>query len=827
MDAGQNRRRRLRRSGKGGGGRRRRPQVKPSCSFAPPPPPSRASLGFAPVDNEPAVSRAFLLGFAAVVLLVLFGGSHNPLVLGLALVFPGLALLFGPPLRSLDRRIDLLILLLLLVSLGAFLPAWITRLPDWRASAETEYGIDFGGLRSVQPWISLESWLLLLGGLVWLYSAASWRINYSGRQRLMLWLSVALCFLAAVAVWGNLAMLRYPGAESATAFSFFPNRNQTASFFALGGVAAFGFGMEGLRTRRIVHLAGLLATCLCLVALVFGVSRAGVLLYFAGILLWLVLRLNRSKVSLALKLGLPFLLFVLSFFLISGQRTTERVVDLLGSPGAWAESFRATIYQDSFRMIADAPILGHGLGNFSAIFPQYRQESANYQQVLHPESDWFWLAAEGGLVATALALAAVILFLRLCRGGNQGRSAVGRVTALVAVMVFLVHGLVDVSGHRVGTVYFAILFAALALAPRAERPALMGPRFRRVVGLVLLLAGSLWFLSGLFALPMRSGVARELREIQAEEAIEALDYASAERALDGWLDIRPMDWRAYLRKGQVELASTGAIGEAAAEFRRARFFEPVLGIVSYHEGFAWLPHDAGRTVSAWRTALHREMQGKERAFELMLREARRRPALMERMAALSRLEPEFRMILLRGLRGEALMREISVELETDPGLRHLSPSERSDLLLHWVEHGDVAAAETFLEEQSHDLDRVWWVRAVLLKNQARFEEAIALIRESVRAEEIPEIQMDQRSTENLERTFMSGTRNVATGTALLRRLVEQEDYAKAVRVATRLTEVVNPPAYALYWRAELMFRLGDYIDSWYAFEDYLRQERLL
>ncbi|MFW6218211.1 MAG: hypothetical protein ACOC4K_04370, partial [Verrucomicrobiota bacterium] len=65
------------------------------------------------------------------------------------------------------------------------------------------------------------------------------------------------------------------------------------------------------------------------------------------------------------------------------------------------------------------------------------------------------------------------------------------------------------------------------------------------------------------------------------------------------------------------------------------------------------------------------------------------------------------------------------------------------------------------------------------------------------------------------------SRDVAKGTALLKTYVEMEDYARALEVADRLAGMSNPPAYALYWRAESLYRLGDFIESWDAFEIYV------
>ena len=82
--------------------------------------------------------------------------------------------------------------------------------------------------------------------------------------------------------------------------------------------------------------------------------------------------------------------------------------------------------------------------------------------------------------------------------------------ALTGVVVFLVHGLFDVSGHHPGTAYFAIIFAALALPNAANPRPTVKPVIWRCIGGVLLFFGVLWMIGGLFYLPTHSTIALDI-----------------------------------------------------------------------------------------------------------------------------------------------------------------------------------------------------------------------------------------------------------------------------------------------------------------------------
>ena len=789
------------------------------------PVPSRAPVE-SPTPPQPAPRAGwFLFGLGGVGALVLLGGGHHVPALAAALILPGAALWARPPETGPGRLADIGCAALLAWMALAFLPPFLDPAPGWREAATAQFGIGLPPTLSVRPRISFEAFALAVAGFAWFYAALGWPVNRTGRKRIFLAIAVMTGVFAAAVIAGNLLGWRYPGAEDATAFSFFPNRNQTANFLALGGVASFAFAMEGLRSRSLAHLAGLAATGLCLFALVLGVSRAGVLLYFLGILLWFALRVRHSAASVSMKLGLPLLLLVFSLFMASQQRTVERAAEFVATPETWGGEFRALLYRDAAGMIGDAPLAGAGIGNFAAVFPQYRDLARNHQRVVHPESDVFWLAAEAGLPAVAF----LGVFLGGCawhwrKAGKERSAGAYHAMAAACVAVFLLHALVDVPGHRPGTVYFAALFGAL-LFRRGGGRAPLPPRAWRVLGVGLVVLGTAWGLGHFAGWPVHSSTANGALDGRAETAIGERDYRRARSVLDDRIAARPLDWRGYFRRAQVALAAEGDMASAAADFRRARFVEPTLGVVTYREGFAWMPHDPARTAAAWRETLFREMENEATLFAVMLREARGNPELIERLGELSRLRPRYRVTFLLEQRGDSLMRALRTELERNPDLSHFPREERSRIVRQWVRHGDLASAETFLENHGSGLARPWWLWSQLRRNQARFEEAVELIRDALPEADIPETDAGGRTVPQLQRGFGFSPGDVVLGTALLAKLLERGDEARALEVAEALAESSDPPAYALYWKAELHYRTRDYIESWRAFEDYIERAR--
>ncbi len=812
------------RSRRSSGKRRKSSSTRASSSFA--------SVGVAPSRSPitirgkrsqvAAESAGFVWALLGVCVLILLGGGHHPCALGFALVLPGVALLLRPPERSLGKWMDVGIVGLIGTLLFAFVPLFYWQEASWRTTAVEVFEIDLPVVLTVQPWISFEAFLSAIAGFCWLYAAGNWKVNYEGRRRIYFIVSCLIAVFAVIVVVGDLYGWRYPGAKDATAFSFFPNRNQTSNFIAIGGVLAFGYAMEGIRGRRLTHMVGLLASLLSLVALVYGVSRVGVWLYFGGISLWFVFSLRRTVVSLLFKVGIPLILLLFSSFITSYERAVGRATEYLSSPSEWGGEYCMLICRDTVGMIQDAPLTGVGLGNFSAVFSQYRDLSRSYQHAVHPESDLFWLGAEGGLIAVLFLGIFLVSYIRRCRDSGSGRSGAYRVIALTGVMMFLLHGLFDVSGHRPGTAYFAIIFAALALPRVRDERATLKPVVWRCLGGGLLFFGALWIVGGLFDVPTHSTVAWSLQEERAAESRELVDLDRASLAVDELIALQPLQWSGYFQRAQIALARGEARSEVAQDFRRARFVEPNIGMIAYEEGCVWLPYDIERTISAWREALAGYVDSEDGLYDSMLRKAQQNDALMMGMIEMFQVDPSDRARLIHYLRGEAFNREIEKELRVDASLERFSMEDRTAIVKRWISFGGLDQIEAYLQEYGATLESPWLLYASLRKHQARLEEAVAIIREALTVPEVLEVAVDLSRIDRLKRGFFVASNDLAKGTALMGYYLKGGEYWEALRVVDVLLQQSNSPGYLYYWRGEILYQLEDYPESWYAFETYFR-----
>ena len=337
------------------------------------------------------------------------------------------------------------------------------------------------------------------------------------RQQLRFF-AAGIVLLAALCLALYYAQTALPFWHNQRGFGPFPNRNQTANLFGLTAIVILACGQEDIRQGRKRWIVWLLGLAVIVAAIILNFSRAGILILVAGSALWLGAFVLRKGSAARIALGLSVLLILLTVMLVFGGQTFERFNLRAGEGGDMAADLRWAIFQDALQLIRASPWCGIGLGNFDEVFAIFRDASLTSARTIHPESDWFWLWVEGGWPVILLAIAGLALLIRRVFPLQEGTNQRFRLAALIAALLFALHGLVDVSGHRVGTAFSGMFFLGMALRRPGELVASVWlPRLFRLIGLVLLIFGITWVVATRYemALPGGLGAENEMRKAAA------------------------------------------------------------------------------------------------------------------------------------------------------------------------------------------------------------------------------------------------------------------------------------------------------------------------
>lgn len=613
-------------------------------------------------------SRAVVCAVVLVCAAIVGGGATTRPVQIAVLVGLGLLWLLAPAKRVPDRGFMVCAGGLILLAATAWLPAGWFAVEPWRGEL-LGVGIPLGNMLSPQPWLSAEAGLWLVIGLTWVawLQGKSWA--GSTRTLVAQGLAGGVVLLAVFALVARAFHFPVPGWRSDHDFGPFPNRNHTGHVLALGGMLALGCAAEVWRHNWRKALPWLLGAVVILVALVVNYSRGGVLLFFGALVLWAALEAWRRNSWKVLALGGSVVLVLVSLVLLGGGAFAGRFAG-----GADSQvGFRVLIWRDTLALVHASPWCGVGLGNFTALFPFFRHASVNQQTVLHPESDWLLLAAELGWVGVALTLGCAFFLLRQAFPFAAGSCRRLRGAAFAAAVAALLHGAIDVPGHRVGSALLALFVLVLAgnEAPAATLESWGAAAFSSMMGLLALGAA-------LTLVQMPDDAAR------ARTLLSAGNFAQAEVLSDRALAQAPLDWRVYFTRAGAK-ACQGFRLDALADFRRARILEPHYAGLPFEEGQFWLQTQPALTLSVWRDAIRRfPSYGDETIYGAMLSAAPDNAEFRAQLLAMVHDYPALRLQWFRCAPApEARERWKMISADVD----RLTPVQRAALQKHAEEIG--------------------------------------------------------------------------------------------------------------------------------------------
>jgi hypothetical protein len=787
----------------------------------------------------PKITVAGFGGGGLVVLTLLalmLGGATELWEQTLLLTLGALLMLVAPPQISRGPAPWIIGGALFLLALAAFLPAGLFPTPAWKQPFDGNEQVVFPPTRSPQPWLTAQACALLFAGIVWAAYALSQAWDRVSRLRAAQALIAGVGILAAAMTAAFCLGFHVPYWTQAENRGWFPNRNQTADVLGACSVVNYALLFGALRKKRLMAYVWIATLAALGAALVVSFSRAGILMFFAGIALWHLWPvrgrgLKQARQSLKwTTLGLTAIFVLLAGFFLLGGDTLARFQGQFDS--AQDSRFRLAIQEDAARFSTGSPVLGVGLGNFEALFASAQRASANADRAIHPESDWLWAICEMGWLAPVLFIAGIAWWLRRCLPFRMKQGESLRRAAFVGAVLFLLHGLVDVSGHRLGSLWVGLLLAGLALPQPA--PLLTGvavsPSARgaaepfRWLALALLFIAA-WWAASLEGLPVPPTSAT-LAQIQ-DDLERAVGAGQMDAALDlgnRGLAIAPVNWRLYFQRGYAEAFLPGHLAHAAADFLVARQLEGKWVGPCMDEGAVWLAaNEPDLCLDAWEEALRRagpaerdaiyrhmvEMLGDDHEFV--------RAGLLK----MTRGQLDLQLVFLHFAHPAEIMPVLGDVLAEEPDLGGLAPAQRAELFGDWWDRGDRAQLLAQFQARPGWLADGWPFLAQSFADQKDYQQAWQTVVHYAPAPNVPTSDSDA-PRDDLEREFHDQD-NAAAGVMLFLSQEKQGDIDGALGTLRALEKLPDCPRYIYYEEARLWASKQSWDLAWEAWQNFSRK----
>jgi len=509
-------------------------------------------------------------------------------------------------------------------------------------------------------------------------------------------------------------------------------------------------------------------------------------------------------------------------FLLFGGRTLERFQAT--SVGAGGDAGRAKIHAEALRLANAQPGIGHGAGNFERIFALTREPGPEQIAILHPESDWLWLAAELGWPAVALVVAALLAWGWQTRPYDSGSGRYLRSAAAVGALAFAVHGLMDVSGHRLGALWPALLLLSLARHRRHQPDAdarWAAPGFR-LLGVALIALGGWWIYAAVRpertqAWPTSSTLAW-LERATDEELIAGNPVAAFTHAEAG-LRIQPLNWTLHYQRGAAIASNGGNRQEAARAFDRARFLQPRYAQLTMTEGLFWLAlGEVPMTVDAWVETLRRAGPRKQGFYSQMINQSWQRTEMRTLLATLGRPEPDLLLTWLGWANPLELELEIARLLDADPNLTRFTDPQRRGLFEVWARMGDSGSLVELIRKHPAWMPEAWLGLARHYARAGDHERAWRFAEQYGPAPVLPQIATG-KSVAELERGFLVNN-DLLDGVALVMNLRNLRQNEEALATVKELNKRPTRPLYLGYLEAKMRAERSEWKLAWEAWERY-------
>jgi O-antigen ligase len=489
--------------------------------------------------------------------LLAFGSVDRAVQIPLVILL-GIGLVLQPPrLMQLPGWMNRVMLgLVIILILKELLPAGWFGIPPWRTSIAQDFGVQLPGTHHPEPGRALDGWLAGVIALMWF----SWvRALSAGREDRVkaAWILVVSATIVTAASLGlskissdSIFGLRYT--PEWFGFGPFPNRNHTGSLFAMAVLVGIGcVAHSGAQKRFTLLCAGAIAICVIMAGLLRTNSRGALLALGVGFVFFCVAMVAQARTRKAVSIALAIVLLLGGAALIAGEKTIRRL-RATTTQGVPDDSSRAriAIWSATLSMAKAAPALGHGVGSFQSIFPFYQDLQMEDVTVKHPESSWLqWLAELGAVPLLILTVVAGAFLAPHLKYAFERRSsfflAMG---GFGAAAVLLAHSLVDVPGHRWGTVGFAL--AALAVACPASLEVPIGSRRAALVPLAI---AGFWMLPIFTSSPAWSPF--QLDRVLSAGAMNPIEHGKEIQAALRWF---PLSAKLRLLHGKY-LEAAGAL----------------------------------------------------------------------------------------------------------------------------------------------------------------------------------------------------------------------------------------------------------------------------
>ena len=748
---------------------------------------------------------------------------------GILFFYLGLLLLKKPSLYSRGRYFDWIAFGVIAYGAGACffkLPFFYS---DWRSTALVEYGLNFGFLNSITPDASFEAWLRIVACTTLFYHIGQWKINNLGRSRFFSYIICIALLLGFIdLVFGNEPISFFIPAENL----FTPiqgYRVNLSLFLLIAAVVAWALFFDSYLNRHKQFLASFSFVGL-LVILGFLIKQNAVfslLVYFLAayaLLIRMWIKRNSGFYSYTVAL-LPGILFLLWLYLNPTVQQSLKTIIL--------EPLLAQLL--ALQQVASAQLeyfspMGNGIATANVLLTQYTEHYFYHSPLANRSFNLLYFVNDFGLLGLVALL--IGMFYWICKYACKVRSSYSFQKGLAFIpslilVIFLLHFLYGNLSIGTGLILLMLIFYDLSLrvkeTKRGKQSCLFGKKVCRLIGVFSLFIGISSFWVSILNLPVHSevryrlGMGAEQDHTAIQEAILYRDFTLNPSYL------ALFDPNTHLFEAAQAVRSGKSYSEVELHLQRSSFLNPNLQDQLLEWGYLFEAYDLSQATEMWYTYFSENPQSRLLSYKELLHYAETNYELLLKLNPVARLSLNYSLEYMKFLNKIDFQRFIQADLAID--FSKIDPANRFQLMHRFLEYGMFDLFEHYQSQYRAQIDNFFLLEAIKEKEQANFKNALEILRNNIRSKSFNHFEA-KADKKYIPRVFLQNNPDLEMGTILVQRAVENEAYLEALHYVDHLLTLKKPPLYVHYWKAELLFRSGNLVDSWFAFMTYVDAAKL-
>lgn len=759
----------------------------------------------------------FGLGLIMVYLLLLMSSFDTVISEGLFFIYLGVLLLRKPRIKSQSTFINIFAVGIILYSLFGFFPFVSYFSPDWRNSALNEYGISLGFFKTILPMKSMEALLILVASIMLYYHMACWKLNNAGRKFLFVIIIGVTIFSGCVQyLFGNnlFGLLFSNQYQHSPIKHYIENLNL---IYFIGGLSSMILFFDSYRSNTRILIVSPVGLFISIFFLIQNEATFYFVLFYVVTFLYIVRLFLKGKPRIQKSL---IWIFIISFFgvgLYLNQIWLEILIYDLGGIiyARWNELYWLLV--GSFK---ELNIFGNGIATAHSILPQLSPVAYFKNDYAYRGSDLLTYISDFGFIG----LVALILFFnywlfRYLLDAEYSKIR-HRFFYATVVMVFLIRFLLVSKSTSVGLLVLMLLFLHLSLRNEKEFTPIIPKSLCQLIGVFWLSLGVFWVSVSFSNQPFHSDICYRLS--YAEKYNANLDFKdlSIEDVAEKEALVPKTDPSKYFLKSYQLLESKADKEAIIRTLYQTTFFDRNNSKIFLHLGYLLSDYDLDLATDAWIAYFDKRPLSKIEDYKALIYYSKNNYELLLSLEKLSYLANEFSVEFALSL--NRLDFQKYIEFNALDKFFISNKNSQFLLLKRFLEEGFFEKYNTYITKQGDEIRDVVILEAIKEKELANFDKALFILRKFILPERIDiyQVKDDKRY---IPRVFLQNYPDVEMGVVLMKREIHAKNYDKALIYVEHILTMPNPPKYAYYWRAELLYRMKDYVDSWFAFVTYLEK----